>query len=451
MAASPARRDEEAATDGSMQSSAERGDVAPVSPRAFPKWLQRLNSLKVDPELHPRMVALALGLTLSCTLPVWLVGSMSVQMRAELDFSLVQLGFAVAVFRGSAALSAPLLSRLPDRIGALRAMRLAAAMAAVASVSIALFARDYWTLMACLSLSGMSNALGQSSANLALVRAVKKARQGLAFGLKQSALPLGSLVAGVAVPLIALTIGWRWAFWLSAFVAVSIMLLVPRGDSSSFPVPQDATNTRRGGPALTALFFALFLSAAAAGSLTTFLVESSVASGMRVGVAGLLLAAGSFLAIGTRLIAGVMADRRDGGHLRVSAWMIGAGSLGFLLISFGSIPLITIGTLLAFCLGWGFPGLFWFAIVRQNQANPAQATGVLMPGPMLGGVFGPIVFGAIVEASSYRAAWIVAGLSMACAAYLMLLGRRLSATAATRTAAADGAPDPAASGTAAAD
>lgn len=387
------------------------------------RWTDR----GADPALDPRMVSLALTLTLSCTLPVWLVGSLSVQMREELGFTLVQLGFAVAVFRGSAAMSAPFVSRLPDHIGPLSSMRLAAALATVSSLGIGIFARDYLSLVLCLALGGVSNALGQSSANLALVRAVKVTRQGFAFGLKQSALPLGSFVAGLAVPLIALTIGWRYAYLFSALIGIVIVFLVPRGASQRYARPGGATDLRRGPAAIAALFFALFLSAAASGALTTFLVESSVAIGIPVGAAGALLAAGSVLAVITRLVAGRMADRREGGHLRICAWMVAVGGLGFVLMALDTVAAVVVGSLVAFCFGWGFPGLFWFAIVRQNQANPAHATGILMPGPMLGGVFGPIAFGALVQATSYGFGWLVAALAMLIAASLMLLGRNLTA------------------------
>jgi MFS family permease len=90
------------------------------------------------------------------------------------------------------------------------------------------------------------------------------------------------------------------------------------------------------------------------------------------------------------------------------------------------------GSVFAFTFGWGFPGLFWYAIVRQSQARPAQVTGILMPGPMFGGVAGPIAFGWMVERFGYGPSWLVVAGWMLVSAALMLLGRRLSIRARAR-------------------
>lgn len=41
-------------------------------------------------------------------------------------------------------------------------------------------------------------------------------RRGFAFGVKQSAVPLTAMLAGLAVPVFAVTVGWRWAFGAAA-------------------------------------------------------------------------------------------------------------------------------------------------------------------------------------------------------------------------------------------
>ena len=69
---------------------------------------------------------------------------------------------------------------------------------------------------ACSALSAAANALGQLASNAALARHVPAHRQGLSFGVKQAAIPVSTLLAGAAVPTIALTAGWRWAFVAAA-------------------------------------------------------------------------------------------------------------------------------------------------------------------------------------------------------------------------------------------
>jgi MFS family permease len=131
--------------------------------------------------------------------------------------------------------------------------------------------------------------------------------------------------------------------------------------------------------------------------------------------------------------------------------MIALGSIGFALLATGRIGWMLVGSIFAFTFGWGFPGLFWYAIVRQSQARPAQVTGILMPGPMFGGVAGPIAFGWLVERFGYASSWMVVAGWMLVAAALMMLGRELSIRARARQDAAGppGDAGPARSGTAA--
>ena len=62
--------------------------------------------------------------------------------------------------------------------------------------------------------------LGQLASNLTLARSVPASRLGLSFGIKQAAIPIATLLAGAAVPTVALTIGWRWAYLIGAAVAL---------------------------------------------------------------------------------------------------------------------------------------------------------------------------------------------------------------------------------------
>lgn len=372
-----------------------------------------------------RLVTLSMTLTVVCTMPLMLVGALSVQMRAELGYSIVALGGGVAVHRiGGAVVSIPL-GRLSDRLGPATAMRLAALLAALSALGVAVIARDFSTLAIFLALSGASNALGQTAANLALARAVPLNRQGLAFGVKQAALPVGSLLAGLTVPVLALTVGWRWGYVLVAVIALGVLVAVPRGKSASYRVPAGTVNRPSGRRPLIVMAVALFFGMAAASSLTTFIVEASTSAGVSPANAGLLLTFGSFLSIVVRLTAGQLADRRQGGHILGVARMQLAGMAGFLLIATGRPWALVLGSAIAFAFGWGFNGLFWFAIVRLNPATPAKATGMIMPGGMLGGVAGPLVFGLVAEAAGYTNAWLTAATWSLLAGGLMLVGRRL--------------------------
>lgn len=372
------------------------------------------------------VVIIGVATTVICTFPLFLTGALAVQMRADLGFSVTQLGIAAALFRASGAVFAMPFGALADRIGPSRAMRLATGLAVATLLGIGLLAQDVTGLYTLLLIGGLANPLGQSAANLSLSRSVQASRQGLAFGLKQSALPLGSLVAGVTVPLIAITLGWRYAFVAAAGLGMWLLLTIPSGEANAFRVrakPETTSGTRR--LPLFLLAAGLMVSMMAGSTLTTFTVDSAVASGVNPSSAGLLLTIGSLAAIVVRLIVGSRADRRERGHFRTVARLIGLGAVGYFLLAVGGPTATFIGVLVAFGLGWGFNGLFWYALLRLNRQAPGRITGLVMPGGMLGGFLGPLSFGWIVDSYGYDVAWSIAGLWGLCGALIILLGRRL--------------------------
>ena len=85
------------------------------------------------------------------------------------------------------------------------------------------------------------------------------------------------------------------------------------------------------------------------------------------------------------------------------------GSLGFGLLASDSAGLFIAGTIIAFALGWGWPGLFNLAVVDHNREAPGAATGVTQTGIYLGAAGGPAAYGLLSTEIGYSAAWAVAG------------------------------------------
>lgn len=341
-------------------------------------------------------------------LPAFLVGALAVQIRADLGFSEAGLGLLTGSFFAGGALSSAALGRTTERIGAVQSLRAGSLGAAGLLLAIAVAGRSFAVLVALLALAGMVNALLQPASNLFLARAVPPDRLGLAFGVKQSAIPAAFLVGGLAVPALALTVGWRWAFVAGtglALAAAAAVPEVPPPPADPDPRLPDADAPRR----LTYAFaVGACFAAAAAGVLGTFLVSGAVEVGLGDATAGLLAAAGSAVSVGTRLLLGLRADRVGSGHLRVVAGMLLCGAGGFALLASGGALAFVIGTPAAFALSWAWPGLFNLAMVRHHPQAPAAATGITQTGVYAGAVAGPLVFGVVAE-SGYGRAWLLAG------------------------------------------
>lgn len=199
---------------------------------------------------HPiRASAGAVATTVACVLPVFLLGGLAVQMGSDLDFSPAGLGLAVSVYFGVSALASVPSGRLVERYGPARVARCGIVLAAVSMLAVAALARSYPVLVGLLALSAAANALGQLASNTALAQHVPARRQGLSFGVKQAAIPISTLLAGAAVPVIALTVGWRWAFVAAAVAAMTTLPAVPR----EIPGPPRRAGATRAGRATAAL------------------------------------------------------------------------------------------------------------------------------------------------------------------------------------------------------
>src|SRR5829696_3633937 len=375
--------------------------------------------------LDYRPVLLAVAVATAGVLPAFLTGGLVVQIRPELDFGSAALGVAVAVFFAAASLASVIMGRVVERIGAHRGMRLSAVGSAASLLGVALFAGSWRGLVVCLVLGGLANAIAQPATHLSLAREVPAGRQGISFGIKQAAIPAATLLAGLAVPGIAVTLGWRWAFAGGAALALLIALLVPTETLGGVRRLKEVRAGDVSVAPLILLALGIGLGSTAATPLGAFIVESSVASGLHVGTAGLLLALGSAAGIVVRVWFGHLADGMSGGRLRLVAAMLGVGVVGFMMLASGKAGLILPGTLLAFGAGWGWPGLFNFAVVKTNPGAPAAATGITQTGASGGAAVGPLVFGLVAETASYEVAWLVSGAFALSALTAILVGRRM--------------------------
>jgi MFS family permease len=311
-------------------------------------------------------------------------------------------------------------------------MRVAPIVNAALMVLIAWVAHSWVALIALLVPSGIVSATISSATNQFLARRIRGGRQGVSFGVKQAAVPLASLLGGLAVPAVALTVGWRWAFVFAAVLAAGALMIVPAPPTTLAA----RTTQRRSAPAprvavgpLAVFAAGLGLGVFAASGLAAFLVTAAVSIGIGQGTAGVAVAVASAAAVVMRVAVGHLADVRARQHFRVIAAMLVVGVLGYVCACVGSAthsawPFV-LGTLMALGVGWGWNGLFNFAVVLTHMHAPARATSITQVGGRLGGVAGPFVIGFVADRASFAAAWAVAGCVVLLAAVAMVAGKRL--------------------------
>lgn len=364
----------------------------------------------------------AAALTTTVTiLPVFLVGALAVQVRAELGFTERGLGVAAAAFWFAMALSGAPGGRLAQRIGPTRAIRCSAAICAVSLIGVSTVS-TLGQLIVWMVVAGAISGLGNPATDLTIAWTVPERNRGIAFGVKQSAVPLATLLAGLSVPLLVLTFGWRWAFVAAAGIALPALVLMP-----AVPV-RAATAKVDGRPTGIVLLLAVAagLAMAAVTAMGAFFVVSADSSGLAPQDAGLLLAVGSVAGIMGRLFFAWSLANTLRPFLAVAALM-GLGGSGTALIATGaSGPLLVVATMIAFGAGWGWNGIFVHAVVRANPHRPAAAMGIVVSATAAGGVAGPLLFGLAVTTGGYGVAWSACfGLFLAAGALMLVGSRRL--------------------------
>lgn len=372
-----------------------------------------------------KAIAVACAATIVAALPMMLTGGLAVQMSEEIGFGVAALGVLIALFRGTSSATTFLWGVATDRLGATAALRIAAVVSALACAGIALTQELGW-MMVWMVVGGTGIAIALPATNRLIVNAVPIERRGMGFGIKQSSLPIASVLAGLSVPLIGLTIGWRYAFWIGCVFASGVLISVgvrgPKSSTTSTPRPRGGPIERRGLILLMGCAFGL--SNLASSAMPAFYVDAAVDAGTSPSLAGTVLALAGAGAIAVRFSTGVASDRIASGHLHLCAGLLTVGAIGLGLLMTERPGLMAAGVLLGMAGVWGVNGVFWYALMRAYHNVPGKATGIVATIGHAGGTLGPLIFGGVAASSSYSAAWAICGAAALTAAGTMSLAAK---------------------------
>lgn len=341
-------------------------------------------------------------------LALFLTGAMSVQIGREFDVTPASVGALASLFALSTSLGSAPLGRQVRRLGVRRSLWAATGTSSVALLLCAV-SSSLPMLGAALLVGGLGNALGQPAGNALVAAQVRPERYGLGFAIKQSGIPVATLLGGLAVPLIALTIGWRFAYVLAAGAAVVAVLIVPADRAGTAARSEQRVPADRVG-GLWILAAGMVAAVLAATSIGALGAAGGVHVGLSEGHAGYLVAAGGFAGLVIRLSAGVGADRWTFDPLLGVSLLCVLGAVGWFLMASGVSALFVAGLIVANAFGWGWPGLQHLAVARRFPTSTAAASGVAQTGVAIGLLVGPLTLGLLANVN-WSAMWIVAGVS----------------------------------------
>ncbi len=316
---------------------------------------------------------------------VFTVPAIAPAMARGLGLGESLVGVQVMLVYLTATLASLFAGSLVVRLGALRATQLSIATGAA---GLALSAVPSAPVVALASVvMGLGYGLINPATGQMLEGAVSPARRAFAFSLKQSALPLGGVLAGLTAPGLALVVGWQGALLMAAAVslAATALLEIPR---RWLPAEGAVAKTGRRAfgdigiiwrsPALRNICLGVMAVSGAQLILTTYLVTLLVQhAGMNLVAAGLALAFLNAGGVVGRIGWGALTQWFGSGSA-VLALMYGIGAAALLAFVFvtPAWPLALVCAL-AFLMGSAImasPGVFVAEVVRlAPQGEAARA------------------------------------------------------------------------------
>ncbi len=286
---------------------------------------------------------------------------------------------------------------------------------------------------ACLAIAGFTAWLGSlpglmlglfaaglcaAAPTVALTKSIARAfessnRMGLAFGVRQAAVPLGAAAAGIALPLIALRWGVAFSLWSMAFVLLIAALGVARAvhgeRRKAQRVALGPTPWAHIAPMLTASGLYTATQIGIVSLLTLYLVN---ARGWSAPAAAVVFAGVMVATIVLRVLVGFAADRWE--HRRL--WMFKlTGFITAALLVIAAVtdpaPIAGVVIVIAGVVGMGWNALaFTLTVSLVPHERVGTSQGVLNALIFTAWGLSPIFTGFLVQTFSWPFAWIVLAL-----------------------------------------
>jgi MFS family permease len=341
-------------------------------------------------------------------------------IRADFDVSYTELGLAIAAFNVTTATLQTPAGFLVDRVSA-RAVLVGGLVLGAGALAVAGLATSFWLFLAMFAVAGIANAAYHPADYSILSQRVSTAYMGRAYSVHTFAGILGTAVAPATMLFLAAAFGWRGAYIAAALLGFAVAaLILLAGHSLVVPgpaKPRPAVAPAKAGldlllsaPILVNFLIFVLLAFTNSAMYNYFVVAHGALHGTSLAVANTALTA--FLLMGAFgvLLGGVVTSRTSRHDAVVIAGLL-INAAGILLIAFVDVsaPLLIAVMALA--------GLFNFLISPSRDmlvravtppGSFGQVFGFVSTGFNISGIFGPILFGWLMDEGSPRGVLITA-------------------------------------------
>ncbi|MCU0887989.1 MAG: MFS transporter [Rubritepida sp.] len=347
-------------------------------------------------------------------------------LRDQMGVSFLELGLALTLFNVVSALTQAPMGFLVDRAGPYRVL-VGGMVLGGGALALAGIAGSYPWLLAASALLGLANSVYHPADYAILGREIGEGRVGRAFSLHTFAGYMGGAVAP------AFMLGTAWLFGVGgALVAAGLMgplLALPllRPALAERPAPRRA-RAAEGAPRVISgtvlvLMGFFILIALAQGGVQSFGVSAWQAwRDVPLATANIALTAWLAMSAAGVLVGGIIADRTRRHGLVAACGFVAAGSL---ILVAGFVPLGAVGLVGVMALAGLLSGMIMPSrdMLVRAAAPPGQAGavfGVVSTGFNIGGIAGPVMFGALLDGAMPQAVFALAAGFMAVAVVVTL-------------------------------
>lgn len=277
-------------------------------------------------------------------------------------------------------------------------------------------APSYALLLAAAFLLGAFYATAMPASNRGIVTSAPPNRAGLAMGLKQIGVTLGSALAAIVVAAVAAVALWRWSFGVIAVLGILYAFYFRAtyrgsGGNGRWLLP-DLARLWGNRAYLLLVLAGLFLGAGVFTTVGYTLLYANEATGLSMAAAGIVLAGVQTTGSIGRLGAGMTADRLGGAHGAATATIALTALAGVLCVALALGPLspaVGIGLLLGVGLTTlGATGVYYSCLtgmVASGEVGAATAGG--QTAINVGGMLAPPAFGYLADTVGYEAGWML--------------------------------------------
>jgi MFS family permease len=331
-------------------------------------------------------------------------------LQREYDLGLTQVGLAIAAANAGSVVTLLGWGLLADRAG--ERTVLAAGLAGCGTgLLIAAFAPSFPILVAALTVGGASGASVNAASGRAVMTWFARDQRGFALGIRQTALPIGGMIAALILPPVESAGGVRAGLVVLAAGCLAASVAGGWGLREAPPHEEDHANI--GDPMRDPRMWRLAIGSAliliAQSSILSFLIlflheERGLSTAAAAGIFALIQAFGVVL----RIVSGRWSDRL---HVRIAPLRRLALGLTATLAAAAALLSAPLGVLIpvfvvagALSLSWN--GLsFTAAAELAGRARSGAALGFQQTALAVTSAAAPPIFAGVVEASSWSLAF----------------------------------------------